>query len=213
LPKALGGARGGAGRPSPGDTNESLRDQAVFELFYSSGLRLSELIQLDVRYTEDGDYRSAAGSISMAPKSPCSARVRAGAPCRWQQGDPGAESLDSCARGDVAARRAARGCPRAVPWHARPAAADQHGAAAHQTPGAGRGVPSDVHPHMLRHSFATHMLQSSGDLRAVQEMLGHASMSTTQIYTSLDFQHLAKVYDQAHPARRSGKRAAQAHPA
>jgi len=62
-----------------------------------------------------------------------------------------------------------------------------------------QGVNSDVHPHMLRHSFATHVLQSSGDLRAVQEMLGHANISTTQVYTHLDFQHLAKVYDQAHP--------------
>ena len=61
------------------------------------------------------------------------------------------------------------------------------------------GLPSHVHPHMLRHSFASHVLQSSGDLRAVQEMLGHASIASTQVYTHLDFQHLAKVYDQAHP--------------
>jgi integrase/recombinase XerC len=65
-----------------------------------------------------------------------------------------------------------------------------------------QGVNSDVHPHMLRHSFATHVLQSSGDLRAVQEMLGHANISTTQVYTHLDFQHLAKVYDSAHPRAR-----------
>ena len=65
-----------------------------------------------------------------------------------------------------------------------------------------QGLSTDVHPHMLRHSFASHVLQSSGDLRAVQEMLGHASISTTQVYTSLDFQHLAKVYDAAHPRAR-----------
>jgi len=65
-----------------------------------------------------------------------------------------------------------------------------------------QGISSDVHPHMLRHSFASHVLQSSGDLRAVQEMLGHANISTTQVYTHLDFQHLAKVYDAAHPRAR-----------
>jgi integrase/recombinase XerC len=65
-----------------------------------------------------------------------------------------------------------------------------------------QGLPTSVHPHMLRHSFASHVLQSSGDLRAVQEMLGHASIATTQVYTKLDFQHLAKVYDAAHPRAR-----------
>ena len=67
------------------------------------------------------------------------------------------------------------------------------------------GLPMDVHPHMLRHSFASHVLQSSGDLRAVQEMLGHASIASTQVYTHLDFQHLAKVYDAAHPRARKKK--------
>jgi len=71
------------------------------------------------------------------------------------------------------------------------------------------GIPSDVHPHVLRHSFASHVLQSSGDLRAVQEMLGHSSIAATQVYTSLDFQRLAKVYDTAHPrAKRKGKTSA-----
>jgi hypothetical protein len=68
------------------------------------------------------------------------------------------------------------------------------------------GLPTHVHPHMLRHSFASHVLQSSGDLRAVQEMLGHASIASTQVYTHLDFQHLAKVYDAAHPRQGQGNR-------
>jgi integrase/recombinase XerC len=66
-----------------------------------------------------------------------------------------------------------------------------------------RGIPADVHPHVLRHSFASHLLQSSGDLRAVQELLGHASIASTQVYTSLDFQRLAAVYDAAHPRART----------
>jgi len=71
------------------------------------------------------------------------------------------------------------------------------------------GLPQRVHPHMLRHSFASHVLQSSGDLRAVQELLGHADIRTTQIYTRLDFQHLARIYEAAHPRARSGRSAAQ----
>ena len=67
------------------------------------------------------------------------------------------------------------------------------------------GLPTHVHPHMLRHSFASHLLQSSGDLRAVQELLGHASIATTQVYTKLDFQHLAKVYDAAHPRAKKAR--------
>ena len=67
------------------------------------------------------------------------------------------------------------------------------------------GIPTHIHPHMLRHSFASHVLQSSGDLRAVQEMLGHASIASTQIYTALDFQHLARAYDQAHPRAKQKK--------
>ena len=75
-----------------------------------------------------------------------------------------------------------------------------------KTAGIKEGIARDIHPHMLRHSFASHVLQSSGDLRAVQEMLGHASIATTQVYTHLDFQHLAKAYDAAHPrAKRKSK--------
>ncbi|GAA7757277.1 MULTISPECIES: tyrosine recombinase XerC [Cupriavidus] len=182
------------------DTNESLRDQAVFELFYSSGLRLSELIQLDVRYTEDGDYRSSGwldldgaevtvlGKGSRRRTVPVGSKaiqaLKAWIHVREAMLRPGALPEDA-----HALFLGTRG--RRLPISTVQQRIKRQALAA--------GVPSDVHPHMLRHSFATHMLQSSGDLRAVQEMLGHASISTTQIYTSLDFQHLAKVYDQAHP--------------
>ena len=88
---------------------------------------------------------------------------------------------------------------RAVRQPARRRHQPARGAAAAEDLGIKQGLPGHVHPHMLRHSFASHVLQSSGDLRAVQEMLGHASISTTQVYTHLDFQYLAKVYDAAHP--------------
>jgi integrase/recombinase XerC len=182
------------------DTAEALRDQAVFELFYSSGLRLSELIQLDVRYTEDGDYRSAGwldldgaevtvlGKGSRRRTVPVGSKameaLRAWLKVRDILLRPGVLPEDA-----HALFLGTRG--RRLPVSTVQQRIKRQALAA--------GVPSDVHPHMLRHSFATHMLQSSGDLRAVQEMLGHASIATTQIYTSLDFQHLAKVYDQAHP--------------
>jgi integrase/recombinase XerC len=188
------------------DTAEALRDQAVFELFYSSGLRLSELIQLDVRYTEDGDYRSAGwldldgaevtvlGKGSRRRTVPVGSKaieaLRAWLKVRDILLRPGVLPEDA-----HALFLGTRG--RRLPVSTVQQRIKRQALAA--------GVPSDVHPHMLRHSFATHMLQSSGDLRAVQEMLGHASIATTQIYTSLDFQHLAKVYDQAHP------RAGRAH--
>lgn len=183
-----------------GDTTEAIRDQAVFELFYSSGLRLSELIQLDVRYTEDADYRSAGwldfkgGEVTVIGKGSRRRTVPVGSKAldalkAWLEVretllKPGALPADLHAL--FLGTRGGRLSGSTVQARIK-----QQALAA--------GVPTNVHPHMLRHSFATHVLQSSGDLRAVQEMLGHASVSTTQIYTSLDFQHLAKVYDQAHP--------------
>ncbi|AOY92080.1 recombinase XerC [Cupriavidus sp. USMAA2-4] len=193
-----------------GDGAEGRRDQAVFELFYSSGLRLSELVQLDLRYTEDGDYRSAgwldlAGAeVTVIGKgsrrrtvpvgSKAMAALRAWLAVRDTLLSPAASPADA-----AALFLSARG--RRLPARTVQLRLKQHALRA--------GVPADVHPHMLRHSFATHVLQSSGDLRAVQEMLGHASVATTQIYTALDFQHLAKVYDRAHPrAKREGPAAA-----
>ncbi|RZT38515.1 tyrosine recombinase XerC [Cupriavidus agavae] len=194
-----------------GDTAEAVRDQAMFELFYSSGLRLSELIQLDLRYTETAEHRSdgwldlASAEVTVIGKgsrrrsvpvgSKAVEALRAWLDVRQTLLRPDASPDDASAL--FLGTRGRRIAPSTVQQRIR-----QQALAA--------GVPSHVHPHMLRHSFATHVLQSSGDLRAVQEMLGHASVATTQVYTSLDFQHLAKVYDQAHP--RAGRRKPPAAP-
>jgi integrase/recombinase XerC len=162
-----------------------LRDQAMFELLYSSGLRLAELVSLDLP-----DARSiAAGEIEVTGKGAKTRVVPVGshaaaAVAAWLKERAG------LARNDEPALflnlHGGRLSPRSVQTRLRLFAQRQ-------------GIAGNVHPHMLRHSFASHVLQSSGDLRAVQEMLGHASISTTQVYTHLDFQHLAKVYDAAHP--------------
>lgn len=158
-------------------------DRAMFELVYSSGLRLSELVGLDL-----GSIDRNGGEIRVTGKG------------RKERIVPvGAKALEALAawlavRHQVAkdetalfvGARGARISPRVVQARLNNLAL-------------ARGISQHVHPHALRHSFASHVLQSSGDLRAVQEMLGHASLSTTQVYTHLDFQHLAKVYDQAHP--------------
>ena len=161
----------------------NLRDHAMFELMYSSGLRLAELVglNLDSVDLDSGEVR-VRGKGSKDRIVPVGRRaleaLRAWLPQRAALAkDPAA--LFVGARGE-------RISPRVVNQRLRRLAL-RH------------GVNQRVHPHALRHSFASHVLQSSGDLRAVQEMLGHASLSTTQVYTHLDFQHLAKVYDQAHP--------------
>ena len=164
-----------------------LRDLAMFELVYSSGLRLSELISLD------DDLPAADSSLRVAGKGGKVRQVPVGAKAR--------EALDKWrtirgryAAGDETAlfvsRRGRRISPRSVQQRLRRWSRL-------------RGISRPAHPHVLRHSFASHLLESSGDLRAVQELLGHANISTTQVYTHLDFQHLALVYDKAHP--RSGK--------
>lgn len=169
----------------------TLRDQAMFELFYSSGLRLSELVSVDV-----GDVDLADGSVTVTGKGRKTRTVPVGRHAReairaWLPERalrmPPAERPD---RGPLfVGPKGARLSTRAVQQRL-----DDRGRR--------RGVDGRVHPHALRHSFASHVLESSGDLRAVQEMLGHADIGTTQIYTHLDFQHLAKVYDGAHPRAR-----------
>lgn len=168
------------------DSASSARDGAMFELFYSSGLRLAELVALDVDTLEsvlaDGELR-VLGKRSKARLVPVGSAARA-ALAAW-----GAQRSALAAFDEKALFVGARGrriSPRVVQLRLARRAQQQ-------------GLPTHVHPHMLRHSFASHVLQSSGDLRAVQEMLGHASIASTQVYTHLDFQHLAKVYDAAHP--------------
>lgn len=173
----------------PAESDDALlaRDRAMFELFYSSGLRLSELVGLDLH-----DVNLHAGEAQVTGKGNKTRIVPVGhqalaALTAWL---PHRQSL---AQADTAAlfinRRGTRLTPRSVQLRLNRWAQLA-------------GLSQRVHPHMLRHAFATHVLQSSGDLRAVQEMLGHASISTTQVYTHLDWQHLAKVYDQAHPRAR-----------
>lgn len=162
------------------------RDQAMFELFYSAGLRLSELTGLDLDCL---DTLVREGEIRVTGKRDKTRIVPVGMAARQAVQNWVAVRLELASPDEKAlfvGRRGARIAPRVVE--------DRLGKRAIQL-----GLDTHVHPHMLRHSFASHVLQSSGDLRAVQEMLGHASIASTQVYTHLDFQHLAKVYDQAHP--------------
>jgi integrase/recombinase XerC len=163
-----------------------VRDRAMFELLYSSGLRLAELVSLDVG---DGRLDLAQGEVTVTGKGAKTRSVPVGAKAREALNQWIALRSGVAAAGEKAlfvGERGKRIAPAVVGARLK-AWARRSGLAEH------------VHPHMLRHSFATHVLQSSQDLRAVQEMLGHASISTTQVYTHLDFQALAKVYDATHP--------------
>lgn len=172
------------------------RDRAIIELFYSSGLRLAELVGLDIVDVDlDDRALTAKGKGSKMRRLPVGSHAckaveqwlsrRLDLPKRIP-----ASAIDSNAL--FISDRGKRITPRNVQsrlryWNARQA------------------LPGKLHPHMLRHSFASHLLESSGDLRAVQELLGHADITTTQIYTHLDFQHLADVYDKAHPRAKRQK--------
>ncbi|HSG63436.1 MAG TPA: tyrosine recombinase XerC [Gammaproteobacteria bacterium] len=170
-----------------GDDELTVRDRAMLELMYSSGLRLAELVGVDL-----ADLDSRDRSVRVTGKGnkmrilPVGRRALAAL-------DDWLARRASIARPDEQAlfvsQRGKRLAPRSVQLRVK------HWAKR-------RGTRVHVHPHMLRHSFASHLLESSHDLRAVQELLGHASISTTQVYTHLDFQHLAQIYDQAHPRAR-----------
>lgn len=184
LPSALSPEEAARLVEIPGDDPLALRDRAMFELFYSSGLRLSELVSLapgDVDYADATVRVVGKGSKTrIVPVGRLALEaLRAWLPARALLAKPDEPAL-------FVGRQGARIAPRVVQQRLGDWARK-------------RGLDTKVHPHMLRHSFASHVLQSSGDLRAVQEMLGHASISTTQVYTHLDWQHLAKVYDAAHP--------------
>lgn len=175
------------------------RDQAIFELFYSSGIRLSELVGLDMSCLTDlrqGEVR-VLGKRNKTRVVPVGKTAQAAVEA-WLAVRPRLlKAADEVAL--FLGQQGRRITPRTIQLRL-----NQHGQQ--------QGLPQRVHPHQLRHSFATHMLQGSGDLRAVQEMLGHASIASTQVYTHLDFQHLAQVYDQAHPrAHRRNEAMAQAN--
>jgi len=174
----------------PGDSILAIRDRAIMELFYSSGLRLSELVNLD---TCDIDLNEnilrATGKGNKTRILPIG-RKAAEALNNWLQQRVILAKVEEQAL--FVSQRGSRISTRSVQqrlnyWRKK------------------QGLEQHIHPHKLRHSFASHILESSGDLRAVQELLGHADISTTQIYTHLDFQHLAKVYDKAHPRARKKK--------
>jgi integrase/recombinase XerC len=201
LPRALSPDQAVSLLESDSDTDalESIRDRAMLELFYSSGLRLSELVSLDVRHFDGVSvswYNSGDCEVTVTGKGGRRRSVPVGSQARralahwidarngWLASKPSADP-----RPLFISRTGKRLANRTVQARLKRLAIE-------------RGIPANVHPHVLRHSFASHLLQSSGDLRVVQELLGHASISTTQIYTSLDFQRLAAVYDAAHPRAR-----------
>lgn len=186
LPQALSPDEAARLVDLPADTPEAIRDKAIFELFYSSGLRLAELVDLDL---EAMRADIAAGEVRVTGKGGKTRIVPLGSHAIsalqvWLSVRDRLAKVDETAL--FVGARGSRITPRVVQLRMKQW-------------GIRQGITSNVHPHLLRHSFATHVLQSSGDLRAVQEMLGHASISTTQVYTHLDFQYLSKIYDAAHP--------------
>ena len=165
----------------------ALRDRALMELAYSSGLRLAELVGLDLTDLDLGDrtvrvHGKGAKTRVLPVGRPAIAALRAWLAARTTLARVGERAVFT---GRGGARIGARAVQQRVAYWARR-----------------QGLGVHAHPHLFRHSFATHLLESSRDLRGVQELLGHADISTTQVYTHLDFQHLARIYDAAHPRAR-----------
>ncbi|WKT60779.1 tyrosine recombinase XerC [Microbulbifer thermotolerans] len=187
LPKLLDADAASEFVEFPDDSPLGLRDRAMLELFYSSGLRLSELTALNWSDLDlhSGEVRviGKGNKVRLLPVG----RHALAALKAWRRAAPGGKdgAIFTSMKGQRLGNRAVQ--KRLAHW-ARTGGSEQR-----------------VHPHMLRHSFASHLLESSGDLRAVQELLGHADISTTQIYTHLDFQHLSRVYDRAHPRAKEKK--------
>jgi integrase/recombinase XerC len=187
-----------AATPTPAERCNS----AMFELLYSSGLRVSELCGLDLHYRKAGPGTEASAGWLERDNAEVVVTGKGSKMRRVPVGKAALAAIDAWlavrpapADGSAAlftSERGSRMSPRVVQMRLK-----KHAMAT--------GAPVHVHPHMLRHSFASHVLQSSGDLRAVQEMLGHASITSTQVYTALDFQHLAEVYDKTHPRAKAGK--------
>ena len=188
LPNLLDTDQAAALFKDSGSTPREQRDQAILELFYGAGLRLAELVGLDIKDVDlDTGTATVVGKgnkVRMAPLGRmCVKAIRA-----WLAVHPYPMPNAALFTG----RGPNRISPRTVQKRLKTLAQQRLG-------------NDTLHPHMLRHSFASHLLESSGDLRAIQELLGHSDIATTQIYTHLDFQHLARVYDQAHPRAQRAK--------
>lgn len=193
LPKALSPEDMAQMLGGSDDSWLGLRDQAMAELFYSSGLRLAELISLDTHSIQFGAALVTVTGKGQKSRTVPVGRMAISAVKTWLKVRD-LRCPDSSEQALFISQRGKRMGSGSIQQRLRKLAQE-------------RGLYQRVHPHMLRHSFASHLLESSSDLRAVQELLGHANLSTTQVYTHLDFQHLSKVYDKAHPrANRKGRK-------
>ena len=173
----------------------SVRDRAILELFYSSGLRLSELVDLNITAVDLPEALVTVTGKGKKTRTLPVGRFAIKAIHQWLNIRNDVKIIDEQAL--FISQRGSRLTQRSIQLRLKKHSQEQ-------------GLGQSVHPHMLRHSFASHMLESSSDLRSVQELLGHANISTTQVYTHLDFQHLAKVYDKAHPRASKKKPASKA---